>query len=82
MKRNTAHRRSLFETACFTGKSQFKFLRYENRIVKEHLVKIPDAVEKKAVGILLLRFEIILHHGGYVVNVRHFIILLFGADCI
>ena len=71
MKRNTAHGRSFIHTAGFTGKSKFEFLGNQYSIVKEHLVEISDAVEKKAVGILLLGLEVILHHGGYVVNVRH-----------
>ena len=69
MVRNAAHRRTLIKTAFFAGQRDLKLPGYQNSIIKEHLIKIAEAVKQDAVRILFLRLDIQLHHRGQLSDV-------------
>ena len=63
MERNTAHGSALLLTAVAPGQGQFQFARGSDRIVKKHLIKVPQPVKQQVVLILVLDFHVLLHHG-------------------
>lgn len=62
MKRNSTHRSSLLQSTRLSSKCYFKYLRCNYRILKKHLIKIPEPEEEQAVAMLLLEPEILAHH--------------------
>ena len=58
-----AHGGALRESAIPSGQRQLQFLGNQQGIVKEHLIKIPQAEEEDVVFVLLFDLLILLHHG-------------------
>ena len=46
------------------GEGEAQLLGADFGVVLEHLVKVPQPEEKQAIGIVLLHFDILFHHGG------------------
>ena len=68
MVRHTAHR-----YARTGGKRQLQLLRYLLRVVVEHLIEVPEAVEKHTFPVLLAHFEILFkHRSRLLLRVSHF----------
>ena len=59
-----AHGRALGQAAVPPRQGQFQLPAGQQRVIKEHLIKIPEAVEHNRVRVLLLDFHILLHHRG------------------
>ena len=62
MIRNPAHRRSFLHPALFPGKNEIQLLRCRKRILKEHLIEIPDTIEKQCIRIFSFAFQVLSHH--------------------
>ena len=60
---HAAHGGPLFQTALLAGQGQIQLFGRCEGILKEHLVKIADAVEQDLVLVLFFDFQILLHHG-------------------
>ena len=60
---HAAHGCSLFHAALLAGQGQVQFLGCRQGIVKEHLIKIADAVKQNFVLMLFFDLKILLHHG-------------------
>ena len=60
---HAAHGGTLFHAALLARQGQVQLPGGGQRIVKEHLVKVADAVKQDLVLILLLDVHILLHHG-------------------
>ena len=67
---HAGHGRALLQPALLAGQRQLQLLGHGHRVVKEHLIKIPHAVEEQAAGILLLHLEVVLHHGGQLLHLQ------------
>ncbi len=61
---HTAHGRALLEAAVAPGEGQLQLPAGQQRVIKEHLVEVPQAIEQYRVRVLLLDFHILLHHRG------------------
>ena len=57
-----AHGCALGETAALAGQGQLQFAGHSDRVIKKHLIKIPQPVKKQAVGIIVFGAQIMLHH--------------------
>ena len=64
MEGHAAHGRALRQAALLPGERNFQLLRYGQRIVKKHLVKVSQTVEQNTVRILFLGLHVVLHHRG------------------
>ena len=62
VKRNAAHRRSLFQPAIPARQRKIEKPRHLFRILEKHLVKIPEPVKDDAVFIFVFDFKIMPHH--------------------
>ncbi len=60
--RHAAHGRALLKAAIPPRENDFQFPRGGDRILKKHLIKIPEPEEEQAVAMLLLEPEILAHH--------------------
>ena len=66
MIRNAAHRCPFLKAAGFSRQGKFQFLACFDRIVKEHLIKITETIEKNTILILFFGLQILLHHRSYI----------------
>ena len=60
---HTAHGRPLRQAALLAGKGEVQLSGCCKRILKEHLIKIPDTVKEDLIFMLPLDLHILLHHG-------------------
>ena len=67
---HAAHGRALRQAAVAPRKGQLQLAAGGQRVVKEHFIKIAQAVEKQLVGVLLLNGQVLLHHGRNAANRR------------
>ena len=59
---NTTHRSTFLQSTAFSGQCNFQLFGCYYSIVKEHFIKVSQAIKKDAVLILLLGLHIFLHH--------------------
>ena len=69
MKGHAAHWGALIQPAGLSGKGQFQFTGRSNGVLKEHFIKVTDAVKQNLVGMLPFDFKILLHHGRHSLRV-------------
>jgi hypothetical protein len=62
MVRHTAHRGALVKSAVTCRQCELKLARRSNRVIEEQLVKVAEAKEDEAVGVLLLLLNQLHHH--------------------
>ena len=61
---HAAHGRALLQAAVPPRQRQLQGLGHRHRVVKEHLVKVAQAIHQDAVLVLLLGRQVVLHHWG------------------
>ena len=64
MEGDAAHRRALGEAAVLAGQYELQLFRRRFRIIKKHLVEVPETVKQNAIFIFFLGRQVMLHHGG------------------
>ena len=65
MERHAAHGCALGLAAIAAGQRQLQLARGGDGIVKEHLVKVTQAVKQKIILIFIFDLKILLHHGSH-----------------
>ncbi len=64
MMRNSAHRNPVFHAGILACQDQVQLSAGGLGIIEEHLIEIADPVEYQSIRVILLHFEILLHHRG------------------